>query len=89
MGKWSAREKHKENYIYRRYLAQNHVREASALVGLSYYSIIIKPLLKIYSTEFEHGTKSMIEYYKEACKNALKIWITKPAEPNNTHPRKK
>ena len=27
----------------------------------------------------------MPEYYKEACKNAFKIWITKAVETNNTH----
>jgi len=31
----------------------------------------------------------MIEYYKEVCKKAFKIWITEAAEPNNTHPIKK
>ena len=40
------------------------LREEAILIGLSYYSIIINPLLKINRTEFERGAKPIIEYYK-------------------------
>ena len=60
-------------------------REAASLIGLSYYSIIIKPLLKIHKKYQETNNKDMEQFMEEACKKAFTIWTKEFAEPNNTY----
>ena len=48
-------------------------REAASLIGLSYYSIIIKPLLKIHKKYQETNNKDMEQFMEEACKKAFTI----------------
>ena len=60
-------------------------REAATLIGLSYYSIIIKPLLKIYNHYKKHNNQEMMDFLTESCKKAFTLWITGAAEPNNTY----
>ena len=57
-------------------------RESGSLIGISFYSIIIKPLLKLYKKEYELNDEEMIEFMKESIKQAFKTWIK--YEPNNT-----
>ena len=57
-------------------------RESGSLIGISFYSIIIKPLLKLYKREQEINDEEMVEFMKEATKQAFKTWIK--YEPNNT-----
>ena len=57
-------------------------RELSSLIGISFYCIIIKPLLKLYKREQEINDEEMVEFMKEATKQAFKTWIK--YEPNNT-----
>lgn len=63
-------------------------REAASLIGLSYYSIIIKPLLKMHQKYKLANDKDMEEFMKEACKKAFLLWTKEIAEPNNTTPIK-
>ena len=57
-------------------------RETGTLLGISFYSIIIKPILKI--LDKEHIKKDMDKYnfFKDAPKSTFKTWIS--VEPNNT-----
>ena len=57
-------------------------RESGSLIGISFYSIVIKPLLKLYKKEYELNDEEMIEFMKESIKQAFKTWIK--YEPNNT-----
>ena len=57
-------------------------RESGSLIEISYYSIIIKLLLKLYKKEYELNDEEMIEFMKESIKQAFKTWIK--YEPNNT-----
>lgn len=41
-------------------------RESGSLIGISFYSIIIKPLLKLYKKEYELNDEEMIEFMKES-----------------------
>ena len=63
-------------------------REAATLIGISYYSMIIKPLLKIYKHYEKYRNKEMTDFLKKSCKKAFMLWITEATEPNNTHPIK-
>ena len=55
-------------------------REAASLIGLSYYSIIIKPLLKIHKKYQETNNKDMEQFMEEACKKDFTIWTKEFAE---------
>ena len=57
-------------------------KESSIILGLSFYSIIIKPLLKIHQKEKKISIPEHVSYFQEACKIAFKLWLQK--EPNNT-----
>ena len=57
-------------------------REAGSLIGISFYSIIIKPILKLYEKELKIDDEEMKNFMIQACKNAFKIWIK--MEQNNT-----
>ena len=57
-------------------------KESSSIIGLSYYNIIIKPLLKLYEKEEKISSPKHLEFFKEACKTAFKLWLIK--ESNNT-----
>ena len=62
------------------------LKETSVILGLSFYSIIIKPLLKIYQKEKKISIQEHLAFFKDACKIAFQLWIQK--EPNNTEPVK-
>ena len=57
-------------------------RETCTLLGLSFYSIIIKPILKLLNKEHIKADNDMINFYIEAMKNIFKTWLK--VEPNNT-----
>ena len=57
-------------------------KESAAIIGLSYYNIIIKPLLKLYEKEEKISSPKHLEFFREACKTAFKLWLSK--ESNNT-----
>ena len=57
-------------------------RETCTLLGLSFYSIIIKPILKLLNKEHIKADEDMINFYIEAMKNIFKTWLK--VEPNNT-----
>ena len=61
-------------------------KESAAIIGLSYYNIIIKPLLKLYEKEEKISSPKHLEFFREACKTAFKLWLSK--ESNNTEPVK-
>ena len=61
-------------------------KEANVILGLSFYSIIIKPLLKIYQKEKKISIPEHLAFFQEACKVAFQLWNKK--EPNNTEPVK-
>lgn len=61
-------------------------RKASTILGLSFYNIIIRPLLKLYEKEKKISKPEHLNYFKEACKIAFRLWLQK--EPNNTEPVK-
>ena len=61
-------------------------KETSVILGLSFYSIIKKPLLKIYQKEKKISIPEHLAFFKDACKIAFQLWIQK--EPNNTEPVK-
>ena len=57
-------------------------RETCTILGLSFYSIIIKPILKLLNKEHIKADEDMINFYIEAMKNIFKTWLK--VEPNNT-----
>ena len=58
-------------------------REASVLMGISFYNIIIKPIIKIYYKLLDRGNKSpQMNFLSKAIINTFKIWIK--VEPNLT-----
>ena len=57
-------------------------RETCTILGLSFYSIIIKPILKLLNKEHIKADNDMINFYIEAMKNIFKTWLK--VEPNNT-----
>ena len=56
-------------------------RESATLLGCSYYSIIIKPLLKIMEQAKENDDKELLEYLIEATGKTFLYWVH--AEPNH------
>ena len=61
-------------------------KESSTILGLSFYSIIIKPLFKIYEKEKKISIPEHLAYFEEVCKKAFRLWLEK--EPNDTEPIK-
>ena len=65
-------------------------REAAALMGISFFNIIVKPVLKLLENIILRANNENndfhISFMKQASKNIFKIWIT--VEPNHT-PRMK
>ena len=60
-------------------------KESATLLGCSYYSIIIKPLLKIIDkSSQENNSKDLIQFLKEATKKAFLYWTV--AEQNHSQP---
>ena len=57
-------------------------RETGTLLGISFYSIIIKPILKILDKDHIKNDKDKYDFFKEALKSTFKTWIS--VEPNNT-----
>lgn len=60
-------------------------REAASLIGPSYYSLIIKPRLKIHKKHQDVYNKEMEQFMEETCKTVFFIWRKEIAEPNNTY----
>ena len=56
-------------------------RESATLLGCSYYSIIIKPLLKIMEQAKENDDEELLEYLIEATGKTFLYWVH--AEPNH------
>ena len=61
-------------------------KESGVILGLSFYNIIIKPLLKIYEKEKKISIPEHLSFFRESCKIAFRLWLQK--EPNNTTPVK-
>ena len=51
-------------------------KESSALYGLSYYNIIIRPLIKIILNTTQKDNDDYINFLKEASKKAFLVWTT-------------
>ena len=69
--------------IFRELLERKTIpRETCTILGLSFYSIIIKPILKLLNKEHIKADNDMINFYIEAMKNIFKTWLK--VEPNNT-----
>ena len=56
-------------------------RESRTLLGISFYSIIIKPILKILDKDHIKKDTEKNNFFKEALKSIVKIWIN--VETNN------
>ena len=50
--------------------------EAATLFGISFYSIIIKCLLKINCHNKKYNNQEMIEYITKFCKKVFELWTT-------------
>ena len=61
-------------------------KESGVILGLSFYNIIIKPLLKIYEKEKKISIPEHLSFFRESCKIAFRLWLQK--EPNSTTPIK-
>ena len=59
-------------------------RESGTLLGLSFYNIIIKPIIKMTkrSVEENDSDEKIITFYKETIKQTFLVWLK--VEPNNT-----
>ena len=55
-------------------------KEANVILGLSFYSIIIKPLLKIYQKEKKISIPEHLAFFQEACKVAFQLWNKKEVD---------
>ena len=57
-------------------------RETGSILGISFYSIIIKPILKLLANPQILNDKQMSLFFKESIKKIFKAWLN--VEPNNT-----
>ena len=59
-------------------------RESGTLLGLSFYNIIIKPIIKMTKRTVEENDsdEKIITFYKETIKQTFLVWLK--VEPNNT-----
>ena len=48
-------------------------KETSVILGLCFYSIIIKPLLKLYQKEKKISIPEHLSFFKDACKIAFQL----------------
>ena len=48
------------------------------------YNIIIKPLLKLYEKEVKISSQKYLEFFKEECKPAFKLWLSKESKNTET-----
>ena len=46
-------------------------KESSSIIGLSYYNIIIKPLLKLYEKDEKISSPKHLEFFKESMQNSI------------------
>ena len=57
-------------------------KETGSILGISFYSIIIKPILKLLTTPHISNDEIMSLFFKESLKKIFRIWLN--VEPNNT-----
>lgn len=61
-------------------------RESGTLLGLSFYNIVVKPMIKMTKKSIEDSmgntNERITKFYKEAVKQTFKVWLK--VELNNT-----
>ena len=61
---------------------ENIPRGTGYILGISYYSIVIKPILKLLITLCISNDEMMSLFFKESLKKIFRIWLN--VEPNNS-----